>query len=157
MMDYLIPAYYLERLAGKAPNLETAEPLRETICELMEEARAPGGPLEKVPKERAEVLFRTAEELQAVFQRSTSCVEGRNGQLAFRNHALHQISEKKREVMKTVHNFLIKRLDGTVAAERFFESKPKDFMTEIMKSAAAIPLPRAERPKQTKPSPITLH
>jgi hypothetical protein len=61
-----------------------------------------------------------------VFQRSSAHVEGRNGYLALRNHALCGLdNSRKRPCLTVVHNFLLKRPDGATAAERFFGQKPQ--------------------------------
>jgi hypothetical protein len=41
-----------------------------------------------------------------------------------------------------LHNFFIKRADGTTAAERFFEEKPKDLFSWIL---GKVELPRPRR------------
>src|SRR5205807_200495 len=71
-------------------------------------------------------LEREAARCAELFQRSSSCVEGRNGQLSLRHHYLHQLRPRKLKVLTTLHNYLIRRPDGTTAAERFFGAKPGD-------------------------------
>jgi hypothetical protein len=55
-----------------------------------------------------------------VFQRRSSCVEGRNGQLSLHHHGRHRSSDRKLAALTAVHHFYICRADGTTAAERFF-------------------------------------
>jgi hypothetical protein len=50
------------------------------------------------------------------FQRSSSCVEGRNGQLALRHHSFHRLSPRKLQALTTIHNFFLTRPDGSTAA-----------------------------------------
>jgi hypothetical protein len=66
-----------------------------------------------------------AQECAQLFQRSSSCVEGRNGQLALHHHRLHRISDRKLAALTTVHNYFIRRRDGTTAAQRFFDAKTR--------------------------------
>ena len=47
-------------------------------------------------------------------------MEGRNGHLALKHHALHRLSLRKLGVLTVLHNYLIRRADGTTAAERFY-------------------------------------
>lgn len=63
------------------------------------------------------------EECANLLQRSSSCVEGRDGQLSLRHHGLHRLSNRKLAALTAVHNYFIKRRDGTFPAERFFETK----------------------------------
>ena len=49
---------------------------------------------------------------------------------------------QKLKVLTILHNFFIKRADGTTAAERFFEEKPKDLFSWIL---GKVELPRPRR------------
>ncbi len=62
----------------------------------------------------------------------SSCVEGRNGQLALRHHALHRLGDQKLNALKVVHNFHLRRRDGTIAAERFFGKAPKELFSYLL-------------------------
>ena len=57
------------------------------------------------------------------FQRSSSGVEGRNGQLALRHHGRHRLSDRKLAAFTAVRNYHIRRADGTTAAERFLANR----------------------------------
>ena len=75
-------------------------------------------------EEVKEALMRRGKEAVKLFQRSSSCVEGRNGVLSLLMHRFHHLSEKSLKVLSIVHNFGVKRKeDGTTAAERFFNAK----------------------------------
>src|SRR5262249_3235326 len=116
----LIPSYYLDRVAGTR-SVRDGEPLRE----LAERLRAPlfalGGVLSAVCPGPRDHLHDEARRLAAVFQRSRSNVEGRNGYLSLRNHQLRGLDlPRKRECFTAIHNFFLTRPDGTTAAERFF-------------------------------------
>jgi len=77
--------------------------------------------------EQRDAVEAHVQQLAQVFQRSSSCVEGRNGVLSFRHHELHNIGERKRLVLTALHNYFIIRTDRTTAAERFFESNIGSF------------------------------
>src|SRR5512142_2769781 len=80
-----------------------------------------------------------------LFQRSSSCVEGRNGQLSLRHHHLHQLSPRKLKVLTILHNYLIRRPDGTTAAERFFGAKPQDLFEDVLDRLDVPARPAAPR------------
>ena len=80
---------------------------------------------------------RLAREWSGWFQRSSSCVEGRNGQLELRHHSLHRLSKRKLEALTAIHNYWLKR-GGTTAAERFFGKKPADLFAWLLER---LPLP----------------
>jgi hypothetical protein len=137
----LIPSYYLERVA-ETRTLSDGEPLRE----LAERLRAPlfeaGGVLSALRPEAQAQLHDEAKRLAAVFQRSSSNVEGRNGYLSLRNHQLRGLDlPRKRECFTTIHNFFLTRPDGTTAAERFFGQKPHSMFMAILESVELAPAP----------------
>ena len=57
---------------------------------------------------------------------SSSCVEGRNAQLALRHQGIHRLSHRHLKALTVMHNYYVRRRDGTTAAERFFEAKQND-------------------------------
>jgi len=88
-----------------------------------------------------------AQQAADLFQRSSSCVEGRNGQLALRHHSLHRLSNGKLAALAVVHNYYVTRSDGTTAAERFFGSKPADLFGWLVDHLEVPARPAAKRSK----------
>src|SRR5207237_7498423 len=83
-----------------------------------------------------------AGQLAEVFQRSSSNVEGRNGYLSLRNHQLRGLDRpRKRACLTAIHNFFLTREDGTTAAERFFNQKPRSMFAAILASVDLPPAP----------------
>ena len=137
----LIPSYYLNRIA-QTRTVRDGEPLRA----LAERLRAPlfeaGGVLSTLSPEAQAHLQSEAKRLAAVFQRSSSNVEGRNGYLSLRSHQLRGLDlPRKRECFTTIHNFFLTRPDGTMAAERFFGQKPRSMFTAILDAVELTPAP----------------
>jgi Family of unknown function (DUF6399) len=56
----------------------------------------------------------------AKYQRTASAVEGRNGYLSRLHHAGRGLSTQTLQVLTIIHNFDLKRADGTTAAQRLF-------------------------------------
>jgi hypothetical protein len=56
----------------------------------------------------------------AKYQRTSSAVEGRNGYLSRLHHAQRRFSKQTLRVLTTIHNFDLKRADGTTAGQRLF-------------------------------------
>jgi hypothetical protein len=99
------------------------------------------------------VIEGVAEECAQLFQRSSSCVEGRHGQLALRHHSLHRISNRKLAALTTVHNYFVTRSDGSTAAERFFNAKPRDLFEWVLERVDLPGRPAQKRaPPQRKKS-----
>jgi len=86
-----------------------------------------------------------AETMVARFQRTSSPVEGRNGFLSQIHQAGRGISQKRLPVLRVLHNFALKRADGTTAAERFFEMEFPDLFEWVLPQLGPFPLPRISR------------
>jgi hypothetical protein len=125
----LVPAAYLERAASKASPADTRPPLRA----LAERLRTDAYPmLAGLAPDRRATVERVAQDCADIFQRSSSCVEGRNGQLSLRHHSLHSIAPARLEALTAVHNYFVQRRNGTTAAERFFGAKPADLFDWLL-------------------------
>ena len=137
----LIPAYYLDRVAGTR-SVSDGEPLRELAERLRAPLFEPGGVLNALSSEAQDHLHDEAKRLATVFQRSSSNVEGRNGYLSLRSHQLRGLDlPRKRECFTAIHNFFLPRPDGTTAAERFFGQKPRSMFAAILESVELAPAP----------------
>jgi len=90
-------------------------------------------------------LKQQAQQAADVFQRSSSCVKGRNGQLSLRHHALRELTTSKLKALRTIHKYLIEREDCTTAAERFFSIKPRGLLGWLLKQ-----LPMPSRPRKRR-------
>ncbi len=148
--DNLIPAIYLQFAADKTDNPVQRDELRQKSDSLLAPLIASNGPFRGLEETEKQTLEDTAKECAALFQRSSSCVEGRNGQLSLRHHSFHRLSDRKLNALTTVHNFYLKRDDGTTAAERFFGVKPKDLFEWLL---SQIDLPGYPAKKRSKPKP----
>jgi hypothetical protein len=137
----LIPSSYLDRVAGTR-TVSDGEALRKLAERLRTPLFEPGGALSDLSPETQDHLQNEAKRLAAVFQRSSSNVEGRNGYLSLRNHQLRGLDlPRKRECFTTIHNFFLTRPDGTTAAERFFGQKPRSMFAAILESVELAPAP----------------
>ena len=88
----------------------------------------------------------------AKFQRTTSAIEGRNGYLSRLHHNGRGLSEKDLQVLTVIHNFDLKRADGSTAASRFFGQDFPPLFPWIMSRIGDLPEPRKPR----KPRKLTL-
>jgi hypothetical protein len=145
--DVLIPQAYLRRAAGKAATAEKRSDILKVVAAL---DRAAPQQLLQMTDSAKEQVQRVVNECADLFQRASAGVEGRNGQLELRHHSLHKISAERLKALTVVHNFVIKRPDGTTAAQRFFGAKyPDDPFDWLLKR---LPLPvRPRRGKAKSP------
>ncbi len=141
MHAHLIPACYLDRVAA-TKTVREGESLRALAERLRTPLFAPYGALSALSATAQHTLTGQAARLAEVFQRSSSNVEGRNGYLSLRNHQLRGLDHpRKRTCLTAVHNFFLTRADGTTAAERFFEQKPRCMFASILASVELTPAP----------------
>lgn len=138
LRDELLPAVYLERVTAKAITASERQRLRERAAEVLARARSPDGVWGTLSDSERTQRLAQARELANLFQRSSSCVEGRNGQLSLRHHGLHRLTTRKLGALRVLHNFLIERPDATTAAERFFGLRPEPVMPWLL---ARLPMP----------------
>jgi Family of unknown function (DUF6399)/Stage III sporulation protein D len=97
-------------------------------------------------------LQRTAQEIQqwvawcqemaANYQRTSSAVEGRNGYLSQRHHANRGFSAESLKLLTIIHNFDLRRADGTTAAQRLFGHSFPDLFEWVLNHVGDLPLPR---------------
>lgn len=89
------------------------------------------------------------------FQRSSSAVEGRNGYLSQIHHNRRGLSSKRLKVATVIHNFALKRNDGTTAAERLFGQQFPDLFEYLLENIGELPQPRKSK-KSSNPKTFTL-
>lgn len=82
------------------------------------------------------------------FHRASSAVEGRNGCLAQLYHNGRGLTEKRLAALTVIHNYGIKRPDGSTPAQRFFKQDHPDLFEWLLAQTTAIPLPRKARKRK---------
>jgi len=144
----LVSGVYIKQLSSKAQQAEERHTLTKTADQLLQPLREPGSPFAGLSLDRLQKIEKTAMECANLFQRSSSCVEGRNGQLALHHHHLHRISARTLQSLTVIHNYFIKRRDGTTAAERFFGNEHRDLFEWLLDR---ISLPARPAKKRVRP------
>jgi len=94
---------------------------------------------------RKENLFLLAQQLARTFQRASSQTEGRNGYLVFINHAHKGFPKNRLQVLTVIHNYDIKRADGTTPAHRLFRREFPDLFEFICENVAGFKEPRSRK------------
>lgn len=150
--DQLIPAIYLDLVAEKVTAASQHHALKKKVAELLAPLQSAAHPLQGLAPAELRTIEQVAQECAQLFQRSSSCVEGRNGQLALRHHSLHRLRDQKLAALTTVHNYFMRRSDGTTAAERFFGAKPGNLFDWVLER---VDLPGWPAQKRSAPSPKT--
>jgi hypothetical protein len=145
MQEQLIPGYYLHRAAEKAGTALERQRLRALSEEVLARARSPDGCWGTLSLEVRTNLERKAQQCADFFQRSSSCVEGRNGQLSLKHHALHHLTTRKLRALTVLHNYLLQREDGSTAAQRFYGTTPRDLFSWLREHLSQPACPRRKR------------
>jgi len=132
MSNYLIPGHYLELAASKERDVDVKADIFKKARELLSIVDNLEDPGEVNSDCKIEQLEKAARDCAQIFQRSSSCVEGRNAQLALRHQGIHRLSNRHLQALTVMHNYYIRRRDGTTAAERLFEAKPNDLFEFLL-------------------------
>ena len=148
LFERLVSIEYLKLCLKKAKKKRQKDNIKATLQRLEEEL-AKNFLWGQIAQAVQTEWWRKALECAQVFQRSSSCVEGRNGQLSLKFHAFRRLNEQTLRVLTVLHNYFIKRADGTTAAERFFGQKPRELF-EWLLDKVELPRPRSKHRRRTK-------
>lgn len=153
--NHLIPGIYLQMAADKAPTAQERQALRQQSQRLLAPLNCLESPLFLLELEQKKLVEGVATECAQLFQRSSSCTEGRNGQLALRHHSLHRLSNRKLSALTTVHNYFITRPDGSTPAQRFFNAEPLNLFDYLLAHIDLPGRPAKKRPP-SPPQPVLI-
>ena len=90
------------------------------------------------------------------FHRSSSAVEGRNGYLAKMYHNRRGLAPGRLKALTVMHNYGIKRSDGTTAAERLFGTPFPDVFEWLVAQMGDLPLARKGKRRALR-NPLNLN
>jgi len=147
VIEKLIPAIYLRHASKKAKSADMRQRIHKQSEHILHSLQDIDSPFIGLEPDKLALILKVSEECACLFQRSSSCVEGRNGQLSLRHHSLHRLSNRKLSALTTVHNYFIKRNNGTTPAERFFTSKPRDLFEFLLTKVDLAGRPAQKRVK----------
>ncbi len=142
MHNHLIPGFYLQEAAVKEKDRKKKTEILRVSRELLKIISTKEGSPPGYSPEQINMLIESSKECVTFFQRSSSCVEGRNAQLSLRHHGRHRLSDTHLKAQTVLHNFTIKNSEGTTPAERFFETKHKDLFEWLLENMAFPARPR---------------
>jgi len=143
--EKLLPGHYWAMAAGRARTSEERNRLKEMAESLKKEAWQEGGALAALTPEERKTVEAVAQETAGLFQRSSSCVEGRNGRLSLQHHGHSRVREGRLRALTVIHHYLVKRPDGTTAAQRFFGRAHKDLFSWLLERMPDLPRPAKKR------------
>ena len=156
VLTQLIPGLYLERVARRSTHAADRHRLTALSTQLLQPVRQPTHPLQALAPARRAHLEAVAAGCADLFQRSSSCVEGRNGHLSLYHHGSHRLSDRKLAALTALHNFYVRRPDGTTAAERFFGRAHPPLFEQVLAHVDLPPPARRRRPRPVKRPALAL-
>ncbi len=145
-----LPFVYWQIQLNRTPAKLRNKDLRIYYKKRLQEAkqRALDNPITKeLETDRQQKLLLMAHKLAITFQRASSQTEGRNGYLAFINHAYKGFPKDRLNVLTVIHNFDIKRKDGTTPANRLFNKDFPDLFDFICANVTGFKEPRKIKSK----------
>jgi hypothetical protein len=145
ILGKLLASYYWEMASSREKEPDEQKRLKALAEQLRQQAWACGGALAGLSEADQEKARQTAQQCAGLFCRSSSCVEGRNGRLSLFHHGQTRLSSKRLKALTVVHNYVVKRADGTTAAERFFGQKHPDAFSWLLQRLPDLPRPAAKR------------
>jgi hypothetical protein len=152
MLRVLIPAMYVAWVRERNHLTAATRTALGTVHErLLAQVRGDAA-WQALPCATREHLLALACECARWFVRCTGSTEGHNGWLRLRFHQRHAVTPAWLDTQRVLHNFLIRRADGTTAAQRFFDAAHGDLVEYLV---ARMPLPALPRQRKAHPaSPI---
>ena len=147
VLTSLLPAMYLERVARHGRDKDLRERVGEVVGRLKGAIEAAGSPWATWDAPTRARVLTVVQRCVELFVRTSSPVEGRNGQLALHHHRTHHLTPALLKALTVIHNYGITRRDGTTAAERFVGRKHDDLFAHLV---AVMPLPARPRVRSRK-------
>lgn len=144
--EQLLPGLYWEREASRGRDAAHKHQRRALSQGLLAAAWSSDGVLGQLPEAQRAEVARVAAAAVALFVRSSSCVEGRNGRLSLYHHGQGPLRADHLRALTAVHNYVVERADGTTAAERFFGTKPRPVFEWLLERMPELPRPARKRP-----------
>lgn len=139
LKEYLLPLIYWQNQTARTKDPDLKEDYR--YASEKAQLKLDEFPLTQQFLKNEEMLS-WAKWMVSNFQRSSSAVEGRNGWLSQMHHNGRGLSSKRLKAQTVIHNFYLKRCDGSTAAERLFHKKFPDLLEWVVNRMGNLPMPR---------------
>lgn len=154
LMYSLLPVFYWYRQMEKSQNAHHRNKYKQAWqCAL--KAYLSHSMTTSLSSEEREQWEAWADWMSCQFHRSSSAVEGRNGCLSQMYHNGRGLTKRRLKALTVIHNYGIKRADGTTAAERLFGTEFPDLFEWLMEQMGDLPLPRKGK-RRSVSNPLNL-
>jgi hypothetical protein len=144
LIHALLPTVYWHQQLHKTQNPRQREKYRQAWQQAAQDLQTDVFTA-TLPESELQRWLEWAEWMARNFHRSSSAVEGRNGYLSQMYHNGRGLTEKRLRALTVIHNYGLKRADGTTAAMRLFGRDFPDLFSWLVDEMGALPLPRKGR------------
>ena len=127
VITMLLPWAYWQQQADKTRHPELKKEYQKAANNAREQLAA-DAITQQLGLQQGQQWMEWAQWMCTKYQRTSSAVEGRNGYLSGLHHAGRGLGEQTLRVLTIIHNFDIKRADGTTAAQRLFDHRFPEFI-----------------------------
>jgi hypothetical protein len=149
LIHALLPTVYWQQQLHKTQNPSQREKYYQAWQQAVQTLQADVFTA-TLPESELQRWLEWAEWMARNFHRSSSAVEGRNGYLSQMYHNGRGLTEKRLRALTVIHNYGLKRADGTTAAMRLFGRDFPDLFLWLVDEMGALPLPRKNRERATR-------
>lgn len=147
----LLPAAYLRRVSRRGAGKVFRERVGGVVEGLVAALQSEGSPWKAWDAATRTRVMAAVETCIDLFVRTSSNVEGRNGQLALHHHHTHRLTPVLLKALTVIHNYVLTRRDGTTAAERFTGQKHKSLFAHLVEVSPMPARPRVRKQKERPP------
>lgn len=137
----------VQLLHERCQNKDKKRNISKQSEQLLSEFHQKSGHFKDYSENKILQMKRAAIECAQIFQRSSSCVEGRNAQLSLRHHGLHRLSDRCLKAQTIMHNYYRTNEQKETPAERFFEAKHEDLFKYLLEKMDYPARPRKHKQK----------
>lgn len=156
VLTVLLPWTYWQQQADKTRHPELKREYQKAADKACEHLAA-DAITQQMGVQQGQQWMEWAQWMSAKYQRTSSAVEGRNGYLSGLHHAGRGLSEQTLRVLTIIHNFDLKRADGTTAAQRLFDHRFPNLFKWIVDYMGELPVARrSSKAQQANPLPLSL-
>jgi len=148
LLQILLPWMYWQEILKRTPPKERNKNLRLYYEQLISQTSmkyAQHSLTQQLSTEQMKTCVNWAQDIVCSFQRSSSQVEGRNGYLAFIHKANRGLPENRLKILTTIHNFDIRRSDGSTPAQRLWKQEYPDLFEFVLQNVTGFKEPRRSR------------
>lgn len=140
----LLPVIYWHQQLHKTQNTQTRKRYRSAWQQALQVLNA--HPLTAtLSDDQLQRWITWAETMARQFHRSSSAVEGRNGCLSQMYRNGRGLTPRRLAALTVIHNYGIKRADGTTAAMRLFDTDFPELFPWLVAQMGELPMPRKAR------------